>query len=334
MGKKDRKRKVRKWSSAKIAKMRQQGKLKDGPIRREALTPAATGRAKQVYARVGHMIVPTFEQWELGFLRELTPELEIAVWEVIADAFDAYKAEKPDVDMDTLRMLIAISTGGGPKHETAESRRLRELFRQYEERHPNLASLRGDKDVKVMVVGVADCHGLESCDLKVECLGPLYYELRAASNQQRHAVAYLAEIQLKHVETIDALLDAGKNADALAVFRDYAGEIRLADNTGAGESWGKIPDSSLDPWTQETVTASIRETLEIKMPCLMKTSDGEIIPVDGFRRHQAFKELNLGGDDSVHAYVVDSDGSEDHWQKFNISVKRAESPNSKEGTSD
>jgi hypothetical protein len=109
MGKKNRKknRKIRPrvLNSTQIAKMWQEGKLRPGPIRHEALSPALEERAKQLYARVGYMIWPTFEQWELGFLRDLNPESEIAVWEVIADVFDAYKAGNPDADKDTLGTL-------------------------------------------------------------------------------------------------------------------------------------------------------------------------------------------------------------------------------------
>ena len=122
-------------SSVELRKMVQTGKLIPAPIRHQALTPSATERARQAYARVGYLIYPTFEQWETGFRRDMHPEREIAIWEAIADTLDAYKTEKPDNDKETLkkrlRIVIAVSLGGRLRDETPESRRLRKLFHNF-----------------------------------------------------------------------------------------------------------------------------------------------------------------------------------------------------------
>ena len=123
MGKKTSKGKRRELSAEEIQN------LKPGPVRHGQLSPDLTERARSLYARVGHLMYPTFEQWELGFCRDTHPEREIAVWEVIASTFDAYLAEHPDVDQKRIvGELGAISAGGKFKHENRETRRLRELF--------------------------------------------------------------------------------------------------------------------------------------------------------------------------------------------------------------
>jgi hypothetical protein len=65
-------------------------KLRPGPVRHSQLPPDLTERVRSLYARVGSLMHPTFEQWELGFCRDAHPEQEIALWEVIATAFEAY----------------------------------------------------------------------------------------------------------------------------------------------------------------------------------------------------------------------------------------------------
>jgi hypothetical protein len=273
------------------------------------------------------MICPTFEQWEVSFLREIAPEMEIAVWEVIADAYDAYKAEKPDADKESLGMLIAISMGGGPIHETAESRRLRALFQQFWEQH---AYLSADKTVTVTVVGVTDCHGLESITLKSTSLGALFYQLRAQSNRQRHALAYMAEISMNHVEIIDKLIADGQKDEALSALKEHAVEIRLAESEGVVESWEKIPNDSLDPWNERRIFKMIQRNRTVKMITAMKRSDGNFIPIDGYRRYRALAELGLGEDDGINAYCVEDDRSDERWQKFNTVVKQIEPPDREE----
>jgi hypothetical protein len=46
--------------------------------------------ARWTYASVGRFIQPTFEQWELGFLRDREPALEIGSWMRLANAFESF----------------------------------------------------------------------------------------------------------------------------------------------------------------------------------------------------------------------------------------------------
>ena len=70
-----------------------------------------------------------FEEWELGFCRDMHPELETAVWEAMADALEAYLAEDPDASIkQTLGQLVSLSMGAKPKTEDAKNRRLQELL--------------------------------------------------------------------------------------------------------------------------------------------------------------------------------------------------------------
>ena len=313
-------------------KLMREGRIAMPPLRHEALSPTVLERARRLFPRVGQFICRTFEQWELGFLRDVLPEAEIAVWEAIADAFDAYRIERADAGGDVVRTLIKISMGWEPDVETRESQRLRELLIRFYGRNETIALWRKHKAVNVMVVGVADCHGMESCRLKSDCFGPDYYQLRAALNRQRHAVAYLAEIPANHVATIDDLLAARKKVEALTSLRTHAVQIRLAsigspeepmrEKTSVEESWKKIPDSSLDPWSQRRVTAEIRRTHTIKMPLSLKMGDQKLT-IDGCRRLRGYERQ---GGDKVDMYVVKQDDSQDRWPLFDVVVKSADPP--------
>jgi len=69
------------------------------------------GRARKLYERVGKFLCPTYEQWELGFLRDTHPEREIRIWEWIADHFEKLRQENPSADPNHLiGSLAAAST--------------------------------------------------------------------------------------------------------------------------------------------------------------------------------------------------------------------------------
>jgi hypothetical protein len=318
---------IRMWTSAEIAKMKADGTLKSGLILRDGLDAAATERLRRLYERVGHVICPTFEQWEFSFLRELTLEIEIAVWEVIADTFDAYKVERSDADRDVLVLLIAISTGGGPQHESAESQRLRTLFRQSWDAHPTFATIQAE----LTVVGIADCHGLESAVPKSQSLGAMFYQVRAELNRQRHSVAYLAKITAGLADLLDSLLAAGKKAEALRILKERADEICLATADGVVESWEKIPDPSQDPWSNRLVLQEIRRSREVKRPVVLMQPDGSTIPIDGRRRLRAVEKLRANSNDQFGAYCVVCDGSVERWNAFQTIVKRSDYPTPHDG---
>lgn len=57
------------------------------------------------------------------------PEREVAVWERIANALEAYLAEDPDASIkQTLGQLVSLSMGAELKTEDAKTHRLQELL--------------------------------------------------------------------------------------------------------------------------------------------------------------------------------------------------------------
>jgi len=87
-----------------------------GHICHEQLSPESEQVCREVYASVGRFLEPSFEQWELGFLRETNPEQELRVWQAIAESFAAYTAEHPDCEQLTaICSFVAISLGGEDK---------------------------------------------------------------------------------------------------------------------------------------------------------------------------------------------------------------------------
>src|SRR5262249_46388058 len=67
--------------------------LVQGPIRHENLSPESLATARSTYQDVGRYLFPSFEQWELGFLRDCHPERELATWASIAKAFNDFLAK-------------------------------------------------------------------------------------------------------------------------------------------------------------------------------------------------------------------------------------------------
>ena len=60
-------------------------KIKPGPLRhKKGHSPLLEQIARTIYSKIGHFVYPTFEQWELGFMRDMQPWWEILIWETIA----------------------------------------------------------------------------------------------------------------------------------------------------------------------------------------------------------------------------------------------------------
>ena len=92
--------------------------LRPGPIRHQSLPPALLDRIQAVYKVIGPYLQTTLEQFEIGFMRDMHPESEVAVWCGITAAWIAYHENYhggellPDDDEKKLiGALIAISTG-------------------------------------------------------------------------------------------------------------------------------------------------------------------------------------------------------------------------------
>jgi hypothetical protein len=71
-----------------------------------------------VYEALQPFVSPTFEQFELNFLRDPDPESEIRVWENIGYAFQRYKQQHGSLgesDETTLFKSLLMISMGGPK---------------------------------------------------------------------------------------------------------------------------------------------------------------------------------------------------------------------------
>ena len=92
--------------------------LRPGPIRHESLPPALLEQIQAVFDVIGPYTGMTLEQFEVGFMRDMHPESEVALWCRIAKAWLAYHEDflanetQPDEEeRKLLGALIAISTG-------------------------------------------------------------------------------------------------------------------------------------------------------------------------------------------------------------------------------
>jgi hypothetical protein len=92
--------------------------LRPGPIRHGSLPPDLLGQIKAVYEVIGPYIGMTLEQFEIGFMRDMHPAREVALWCRIAKAWLAYhedslgnEALPIEEERKLLGALVAISTG-------------------------------------------------------------------------------------------------------------------------------------------------------------------------------------------------------------------------------
>lgn len=92
--------------------------LRPGPIRHESLSAELLEQIGAIYAVLGFYLEKTLEQFEIGFMRDMNPEAEIALWCSIAaawfdyhDRFRSGEALPNDQERKLLAALIAISAG-------------------------------------------------------------------------------------------------------------------------------------------------------------------------------------------------------------------------------
>ena len=96
-------------------------------------------------------------------------------------------------------------------------------------------------------IGVADCHGIESFiranDVSDEEIALM--QLRAVSNDQRHAVAYTCEIKDEvNIQHMYSHIDKGNYEGALRALKKFASNLDLSND----KSCKLIPNPKLDPW--------------------------------------------------------------------------------------
>ena len=92
--------------------------LRPGPIRHESLPPELLDQIRAVFDVIGPYIGMTLEQFEIGFMRDMHPQREVALWFRITKAWLAYhedflgnKTLPNEEERQMLGALIAISTG-------------------------------------------------------------------------------------------------------------------------------------------------------------------------------------------------------------------------------
>ena len=92
--------------------------LRPGPIQHESLPPELLAKIKAVFDVIGPHFDMTLKQFETGFMRDLHPEREVALWCRITLAWLAYhekflddERQEDDEERKLLGTLIAISTG-------------------------------------------------------------------------------------------------------------------------------------------------------------------------------------------------------------------------------
>ena len=92
--------------------------IRPGRVRRELLTAQQEDLARQLYDICGHFVQPTFEQWELMFLRDGNPARELLHWYIISETFVRLRRDCPDeAHRQLLGEIVLCSTGGTPtKH--------------------------------------------------------------------------------------------------------------------------------------------------------------------------------------------------------------------------
>ena len=92
--------------------------LRPGPIRHRTLSPDLLEQIKAVYDAIGKYLDMTLEQFEVGFMRDMHPEREVALWCCIAAAWQTYHEKYLDDELQPdeeerklLAALVAISSG-------------------------------------------------------------------------------------------------------------------------------------------------------------------------------------------------------------------------------
>ncbi len=89
-----------------------------GPIQHKSLSDELLEGLKFVYDTVGHFIHPTWEQWQIDFMRDLHSEKEIHIWLRIALSWQLYheryvkdKVLSDEQEKKLVGALVLISKG-------------------------------------------------------------------------------------------------------------------------------------------------------------------------------------------------------------------------------
>ena len=92
--------------------------IRPGPIRHKSLPPKLLKIIRSVYEVVGPYLNTTLEQFEIGFMRDMHPQNEVAIWCKITTAWIGYhekfldeEVQSDEEEKELLGALIAISSG-------------------------------------------------------------------------------------------------------------------------------------------------------------------------------------------------------------------------------
>ncbi len=92
--------------------------VRRGPIRHHSLRPDLLEQIQAIHELLGPFLGTTLEQFEIGFMRDSSPDQEVAVWCSIAAAWLAYhehflgdEIQSAAVQKKLIAALISISTG-------------------------------------------------------------------------------------------------------------------------------------------------------------------------------------------------------------------------------
>jgi hypothetical protein len=114
--------------------------LREGPIQHPEGTPPELERVlRWQYRHVGHLVHPTYEQWELGFMRDANMVQEIALWTRMTWAALESQRRHPERDRDAVfRSILGLSMGKPPGDD--EERDLLELMKALPEEYADISS--------------------------------------------------------------------------------------------------------------------------------------------------------------------------------------------------
>jgi len=112
------------------------------------------------------------------------------------------------------------------------------------------------KQKLVKYYGIADAHGIESFFTEEQLkdnntLGQGGLMLRASLNRQRHAIFYMAEIDIMTEVLVNKYLKEGDYKTALEKMKDYCYSygFPMDCKDEYQKSWDLIPNDKLDPYS-------------------------------------------------------------------------------------
>jgi len=93
-------------------------RMRAGPICQDSLSGELLGHIDSIYQKIGRHLGMNLEQFEIGFMREESPDVEVAIWSSIATAWSDFHRKyvgdvklPRDEEKSLLAALIAISMG-------------------------------------------------------------------------------------------------------------------------------------------------------------------------------------------------------------------------------